>query len=71
MLVQREIDREWVAATVFDPHFVEADPTRPGVSRPFRAITERGGRFLRVVYVSEGENFRILTAFFDRARSRT
>jgi len=26
--------------------------------------------FLRVVYVSEGDNFRILTVFFDRARSR-
>jgi hypothetical protein len=71
MLVQREIDREWVTVTIFSPDFVEADTSRPGVLRAFRAIKERGGRFLRVVYVSEGDNFRILTAFFDRARSRT
>jgi hypothetical protein len=69
MLVQREIDRQWVTATVFSPDFVEADPTRPDVFRAFRAIAERGGRFLRVVYVPEGEDFRIVTAFFDRARS--
>ena len=70
MLVQREIDREWVRAAVFNPDFVEPDPTRLGVLRAFRAVTERGGRFLRVVYLPEGDNFRVLTAFFDRARPR-
>jgi hypothetical protein len=70
MLIQREIDRQWIMATVLNPDALEADPAKLGVFRAFRSIAERGGRVLRVVYAQDGDNFRILTAFFDRKRSR-
>ncbi len=69
MLIERGIDRAWVEATVRNPDTVEADPTREGIMRAFRRISERGGRTLRVVYVQAGEAARILTAFFDRSRA--
>jgi hypothetical protein len=70
MLVERRIDREWVEATIQKPDVLEPDPTRLGVFRAFRRIAERDGRFLRVVYAPDGDNIRILTAFFDRTRKR-
>ena len=68
MLIERQIELAWVETTIREPQAVEPDPTRPGVFRAFRRITERDGRFLRVVYVPSGDTIRVLTAFFDRTR---
>jgi hypothetical protein len=68
MLRERAIERHWVELTVNEPEAVEPDPARPGIVRAFRRIPERGGRFLRVVYVTGVTPLRIITAFFDRNR---
>jgi hypothetical protein len=60
------IEEDWVNATVAQPDWTEPDP-RPGRSRYFKAIPERGNRVLRVVV----EGHIVVTAHFDRdARSR-
>ena len=53
---------------VLAPDSLEPDPGRPGVFRAFRAVPERRGHVLRVVYVTEPDAFHILTAFLDRSR---
>jgi len=68
MLIERGIDRAWVETTIYEPESVDPDPAQPGVFRAYRRIAERGGRFLRVVYVPGDQNIRVLTAFFDRTR---
>jgi uncharacterized protein DUF4258 len=70
MLVEREIDRSWVVATITSPEAIEADARRPGVVRAYRRIPERGNRFLRVAYVPIENSARVLTVFFDRRRKR-
>jgi hypothetical protein len=71
MLVEREIAWEWVERTILDPGTVEPDERQPDGTRAFRPIAENGGRVLRVVYLRDGdESVRVLTAFFDRSRSR-
>lgn len=51
-LARRDIDRAWVEQTILTPDEAEPDPTHPDRARAFRAIPERGGRILRVVYVA-------------------
>lgn len=70
MLVERDIDREWVEAAVNLPDFAEPDPSRPNVIRAFRKIAEHDNRVLRVVYAADGDVLRVITIFFDRGRSR-
>lgn len=69
MLTEREIDRGWVELTVISPTFVEPDLRHADRWRAYRAILERDGRVLRVVYVL-GEDVRIVTFFFDRSRTK-
>jgi hypothetical protein len=70
MLAERGIEWEWVERTIHRPDEVRIDPTRENILRAFRSIPERDGRVLRVVY-SQGETeIRIITAFFDRAKTR-
>jgi hypothetical protein len=63
---ERQIEREWVVQTVTSPQWQEPDPGDPEVSRAFRAVPERGGRYLRVAYVETATEIRILSAFLDR-----
>jgi len=70
MLAERGIDRDWVDLTVNNPDIVEPDAARENVFRAFRSIPERQGRVLRVVYLQSGNETRVITAFFDRARRR-
>ena len=67
-LLDRELDREWVERTLRWPEVVEPDPKHPERLRAFRAIPERDGRVLRVVYVRQGDRYRVITVFFDRGR---
>jgi hypothetical protein len=71
MLVERKIEASWVELAIREPEAVEPDPLRPGVLLAFRRVPERGGRFLRVVYVQDSNLIRVLTAFFDRNRMRS
>ncbi|GLQ12284.1 hypothetical protein GCM10007913_42170 [Devosia yakushimensis] len=65
-VAERQLDPVWVELTVFEPHWQEADPGNPDVIRRFRAIPERGGRYLRVALVETSAEIRILSAFLDR-----
>jgi hypothetical protein len=40
MIVERNIERDWVHETIRSPDFVEVDASRPGVKRAFRRISE-------------------------------
>ena len=70
MLAERGIEHQWVDRTVHEPDSIEPDPERGNVFRAFRSIPERQGRVLRVVYALSGNQIRVITAFFNRARRR-
>ncbi|HKH35172.1 MAG TPA: DUF4258 domain-containing protein [Beijerinckiaceae bacterium] len=69
-LVDRELTREWVERVLQWPEAVEQDPKHPDRLRAFRKIPERDGQVLRVVYVRQGDRYRVITVFFDRGRRR-
>jgi hypothetical protein len=56
----------WIEAAVLSPDWTSADPQRPGVTRSFKRIAERGGRVLRVAHRPDGADVLVVTAFFDR-----
>ena len=70
MLMERNLDPFWVEQAVLAPDSVEPDPKHAARIRAFRAIPERDGRVLRVVYEQTGETVRIITVFLDRGRRR-
>ena len=70
MLAERRIEREWVDRTLHRPDEVRTDLTRENTLRAFRSIPERDGRVLRVVYSQDETEIRVITAFFDRAKTR-
>jgi hypothetical protein len=72
VIVERELDHNWIERAVREPEWWYPDPQRPSVERRFRAIPEFGGRILRVACIETAEEIRILTVFFDRdARKRS
>ena len=70
MLIERNIDPAWVERTMLAPDSIEPDPKHVARTRAFRAIPERDGRVLRVVYEQPGETVRIITVVLDRGRRR-
>ena len=70
MLVERGIESEWVERAVLSPDMVEGDPKHADRLRAYKALPERDGRVLRVVYVGSGEAYRVITLFLDRSRRR-
>ena len=57
--------------TAISPDATEPDPTHPEQVRAFRAVPERDGRILRVIYVPTEDGARVVTAFLDRNRRRS
>jgi hypothetical protein len=55
----------WVLAAIGAPDWTAPDP-RPGITRSFKAIPDRGGRILRVAHRAEGDDILVLSAHFDR-----
>jgi hypothetical protein len=70
MLEERLIDPAWVERTILFPDATEPDPRHSEMLRAFRAIPERDGRVLRVVYVPSEQVCRVITVFLDRSRTR-
>ncbi len=70
MLKERGISRELVERTVLDPDAIETDPKHADRTRAYKALPERDGRVLRVVYVRSDQAFRVITLFLDRGRKR-
>ncbi len=52
------------------PDSVEPDPKHPDRLRAYRAVPERDGRVLCVVYVPSSDGARVATMFLDRGRRR-
>jgi len=71
MMAERGLDREWIERTLIAPDATEPDPTHPERVRAFRAVPERDGRILRVIYVPTEDGARVVTAFLDRNRRRS
>ncbi|AMJ62401.1 DUF4258 domain-containing protein [Bosea sp. PAMC 26642] len=70
MLQEREIARAWVEQAILQPDAIEQDPKHADRLRAFRAVPERDGRVLRVVYVRSDTAYRVITLFLDRGRRR-
>lgn len=70
MLIERNISREWIERTILDPDATETDPKHLDRTRAYKALPERDGRVLRVVYVQSGQVYRVITLFLDRSRRR-
>nr|WP_282586672.1 DUF4258 domain-containing protein [Lichenifustis flavocetrariae] len=68
MLVERSLERAWVERTVLAPAAIELDPKHTDRTRAYRAVPERDGRVLRVVYSRYDDHIRIITLFLDRGR---
>jgi hypothetical protein len=66
MMAERQIDRAWVEKTVLQPDTTEPDAKHPERVRAFRALPERDGRVLRVVYIPHRDHSRVVTLFLDR-----
>jgi hypothetical protein len=56
--------------TITQPEYSMPDPDDPGLTLPWRRISELGGRFVRVVYYPTGADFVIVTTFLDRGAPR-
>lgn len=63
---EREINPEWVYATMSAPENSEQHPEDPTVVFAFRRIPEFGNRVLRVVYNQTKQPPHVVTAYFDR-----
>lgn len=55
---------------MLEPEETEPDPDHAERTRAFRAVPERDGRILRVVYESVDDHIEIVTLFLDRGRKR-
>jgi len=70
MLAVRAIDPSWIARTLAEPDNRHIDWEDPSLHHALRAIRERDGRVLRVVYNPNVEPWRVITVFFDRSQRR-
>ncbi len=66
----RGIREDWIKSVLQSPDKKEPDPDRLGVFRYYGAVSHQDNRILRVVAAPEGGQFRVITAFFDRAERR-
>jgi hypothetical protein len=66
----RGITMRWLEAALNNPDWQERDSVDPSLVASFKAIDEFGGRILRVVYDETRTERRVITAYFDRTRSR-
>lgn len=57
----------WIALALSSPDLTEPDQSDPELTHALKAIEERVGRVLRVVYNAGREPPLIVTAFFDRS----
>ena len=65
----RALDPAWIKRTILAPDASETDPGHPDRTRAIRAVPEREGRLLRVVFVVRSlSTFPTITAVLDRGR---
>ena len=66
----RNIDFAWIESAIYSPDFVDTDPRHSERTRSYKAIVEYGGRVLRVVHRSAGDDIVVITVHFDRGARR-
>jgi uncharacterized DUF497 family protein len=69
-LRDRRIDPKWVEDTVRHPDWIERETRDPNIERRFRAISQFGGRILRVVCSETNSSIRVISMMFDRNARR-
>ena len=70
ILAERGVTQEWVERTITAPDRTDPDPEHPDRIRAYRAMPERDGRVLRVIYVPTTGGARVVAALFDRGYRR-
>jgi hypothetical protein len=64
------ITEAFIERIITQPEHATPDPDDPALSLAWRRIPELGGRFVRVVYYSNGTDLVIVTTFPDRGAPR-
>jgi len=67
---KRQIAVDWIEAALNAPDSTEADPRDPQCTRSYKAIVALGGRVLRVVHRTEGNDILVITVHLDRGARR-
>ncbi len=70
VLPERRISEEWLSRALASPERTERDPVDSSLVHTLRAIPEREGRILRVVWNMTCSPPLVVTAFFDRRERR-
>jgi hypothetical protein len=67
---ERQIEHEWIEATISGPDWTMTDPNFADRTRSYRSIPGSGDRILRVVHTPSGDDIMVITAHFDRGARR-
>ena len=70
VLIERDLAKEWVERTVYQPEWRTSEPRDSSAERRFRTLPERHGRILRVICVESTTEIRIISVFLDRRARR-
>jgi hypothetical protein len=70
VLKERGISAEWMERVLLSPERSEFDRADPELRHAIGPISERGDRYLRVIYNSSTLPWRIVTLYFDRGLKR-
>jgi hypothetical protein len=63
---RRGLEWDWVHRALLSPDRTEPDKQHPERQHALRIIPERNKKVLRVVWARTGDDFVVITAFFDR-----
>ena len=71
VIIEREIDLDWISVVITNPAFKEADKDDSSLWHLYARIPEHGNRLLRVVLNTTIVPPRVVTAYFDRTKGKT
>lgn len=60
VLIERDLAKEWVERTVYEPEWRTSEPRDSSAERRYRSVPERQGRVLRAICVENAAEIRIL-----------
>jgi uncharacterized DUF497 family protein len=69
-LEKRQIAVAWVERVLARPEWMEPDPLDAALEHRLAAIPEFGNRVLRVIVNGSVAPLRVITAYFDRRRTK-
>ncbi|MDE2060697.1 MAG: DUF4258 domain-containing protein, partial [candidate division NC10 bacterium] len=68
---KRRIALQWVKQVLTRPEWIEPDPVDPNLEHRLAPVAEFGNRVLRVVVNGTASPQRVVTAYFDRRRTKS